>query len=201
MSDEVRDRVFEPFFTTKEVGRGTGLGLATVYGIVQQHSGAIDVTSEVGRGTTFSVYFPAGTGEIPEVVPGPAVDSQKGSNQTILLAEDDPQVRELACRVLEAAGYRVLAAEDGSEAIDLFEQNSEEIDLAVLDLVMPKIGGRQVRDHIRSERPDFPILLASGYGRGQVPQGFVPDARERVLQKPWTTGRLLDEVAGLFGKD
>ena len=162
---EVQDRIFEPFFTTKEVGEGTGLGLATVYAIVKQHNGWINLVSEVGQGSTFQVYFPAVAKpgySFPEQQPGTAV--VYGGTETILLAEDDDTLRELALTILQKAGYHVLAARDGEEAIRLFQQNIDTIELVVLDAVMPKQSGRAVYDCIRQDRAELPVLFSTGYG-------------------------------------
>jgi CheY-like chemotaxis protein len=195
---EIRERIFEPFFTTKEVGKGTGLGLATVYGIMQQHEGLIQVDSEVGRGTLVRVFFPGA--EQPSETAESRADASpvSGAGRTVLLAEDERQVRELATRVLERAGYHVIATVDGEEALRAYEEHAGDIDLALLDLVMPKMGGGAVRDRLRAMRADLPILVATGYGRDQLSRAFVPAAQERLLNKPWTSQQLLSAIEQLL---
>jgi len=162
MDQETQKKIFEPFFTTKELGRGTGLGLSIVYGIVKQHGGYICVTSEVGVGTTFNVYFPeiAPVEESAEVqvLPPPA-----GGSETILLAEDDPAVRDLVQSVLAEFGYRVLVAHNGEEAVQLYAQHSAEVALALFDVIMPKKSGKEACDELRSMNPHLKVLLLSGY--------------------------------------
>lgn len=193
MSQDTLTRVFEPFFTTKEVGQGTGLGLATVYGIVKQHNGLIHVYSEIDKGTTFKIYLPAieraatSTGtKLMEPVTGGA--------ELILLAEDEEQVRLLAKRFLERAGYTVLAAADGLEALDLCREYLDRLDLLVLDVVMPHMGGREVYDAILKERPDIPCLFCSGYSENAVHTNFVLESGLTLVQKPYRRDDLLRHV-------
>ncbi len=192
---EIRDRIFEPFFTTKQIGEGTGLGLATVYAITKQHDGLINVYSEPGHGgTTFRIYLPAipgrkksGTEEKNEL---PAA----GGTETILLAEDDESVRDLVVQVLEQAGYRVLVAPDGEEALRLFRQQGETVDLVLLDTVMPKKGGRAVYDVIKSQRPHLPVLFSTGYGYNILKNGHLPKEGIQLLRKPYSPNELLGKV-------
>jgi len=195
---EIRDRIFEPFFTTKEVGKGTGLGLATVYGIVQQHEGLIQVESEVGRGTLIRIFFPGAEQRSEKAEHHTDFVFPPGAGRTVLLAEDERQVRELATRVLEQAGFRVIATADGEEALQAYEKHSSEIELVMLDLVMPRMGGAVVRDRLRALRDDLPIVITTGYSRDQLSNPFVPAARERLLQKPWTSQQLLSVVDQLL---
>ena len=169
MDEATRTKLFEPFFTTKEPGKGTGLGLSTVYGIVRQSGGHIAVESEPGEGSTFTIYLPrigamqAPQPELPvrEEVPAEASDGQ--GSEKILLVEDDPSVRELAREILEMNGYAVLEAENGIEALKIFESEPDAIELMVTDLVMPKMGGRDLANHISPRRPDLRVLYLSGY--------------------------------------
>ncbi len=193
MDEETQQHMFEPFFTTKETGKGTGLGLSTVYGIVRQHNGMINVYSEMGKGTTFRIYLPKVTSstiekEEEETAPLP------GGTETILLAEDDEMVRSLVKRVLEEAGYTVLAANDGEEAVRIFDANAEDIDLAVLDVVMPKAGGRAVFDHINARRPETRVLFASGYSSSSIHTNFVLHEGMKLIQKPYHREALLRRV-------
>jgi two-component system cell cycle sensor histidine kinase/response regulator CckA len=193
MSAEVRERVFDPFFTTKGQRGGTGLGLATVYGIVQQHGGLVHVYSEVDHGTTFKVYLPAD--ERPSA-PEPALSDRRvhraRGHETILLAEDGELVRSPVIRVLEGAGYRTLAAANGSEAIRILSENLEAIDLVVLDLVMPELGGPETWERMRALRPDLRVLFMSGYADSRCRGRLPPDAE--VLEKPFRAQELLRRI-------
>ncbi len=193
MDAETQEHIFEPFFTTKEGDKGTGLGLSTVYGIVRQHNGMIQVYSETGVGTTFRVYLPVVEGsKAADRVRAPRAPS--GGREAILLAEDNDAVRSLAEELLARAGYRVLTAEDGEEAIRVFDENAGEIDLAVLDVVMPKLGGRAVFNHIRQKRPGSRVLFASGYSRDAGHTNFVLDEGVQLIQKPYQRDTLLRKV-------
>ncbi|MBI2825027.1 MAG: response regulator [Planctomycetia bacterium] len=190
MSAEVKERIFEPFFTTKDVGRGTGLGLSMVYGTVQQHGGAIDVQSEPGGGTTFRIYLPvAGGVEAPTDQHLPA--GSDGGSETILLAEDDPLVRQLAQRVLTQAGYSLLVAADGTEAIALLETHADDIALALLDAVMPNGTGREVHDRIKREKPEMPVVICTGYDPDAGQLEFLKKSGLRLIQKPFDAEVLL----------
>ncbi len=198
---DILDRIFEPFFTTKEVGKGTGLGLATVYGIVKQHEGMIDVSVPPGGGTVFRIFLPA-TSEEPKVedAADPGALARTG-HETILLAEDEELVRALALRVLEQGGYRVLVARDGAEAIALVESRGAEIDLALLDVVMPKANGPQVRARIRDIQPGMAVLFCSGYSRQVLPENVVPeDESIELLVKPYAPRVLLDRVRAALAR-
>ncbi|MGH7134620.1 MAG: ATP-binding protein, partial [Pirellulales bacterium] len=193
MTPETQSRIFEPFFTTKEVGRGTGLGLAMVYGVVQQHGGLINLYSEVGIGTTFKIYLPIGNGAasaaaIAETLPA------EGGHETILVAEDEPMVRNLAVRILTGAGYSVLAAADGAEAVNLFESHAGSIHLALLDAVMPKLTGREVFDRLKLLKPALPVVFSSGY---DPDMGQIKSLRSkglRMVQKPFDPDVLLRAI-------
>ncbi len=200
MDQETLERVFEPFFTTKEEGKGTGLGLAMVYGVVAQHEGMIRVYSEPGKGTTFKIYLPIcerKAGAVGNLVEGPVV----GGKETILLAEDDRMVRNLAVRVLEEAGYTVLAAADGAEAVRLFQREAGEVDLLILDVVMPRQGGYRAWKEIRKIRPDVPVLFTSGYSENAVHTGFILKEGLRLLQKPYLPDALLRAAREFLDND
>jgi two-component system, cell cycle sensor histidine kinase and response regulator CckA len=182
--EEVRDHIFEPFFTTKEVGKGTGLGLAMVYGVVQQHGGVIRVYSETGLGTTFRIYLPTIEREVAApVVQQPA--SARGGDEIVLIAEDDPFVRKLAVRILQRAGYGAIIAADGREAVDLFELHKDEVALVILDIVMPRMGGRDAFELIRASRPELPVIFCSGYDPELADTGHAPPSGTPLLQKPF----------------
>lgn len=190
MEKDVLEHIFEPFYTTKETGKGTGLGLATVYGIVKQHDGMIHAYSEPEKGSTFKLYWPMS--ERPEEMAIPKSTSQaSGGTETILLAEDDDLVRNLAARTLQRAGYVVIEARDGEEAVALFKEHAEEIEAAILDVIMPRMGGREAYDHMRSIRPGLKAFFASGYSENAVHTNFVLDEDLTLLQKPFAPNDLL----------
>jgi PAS domain S-box-containing protein len=197
----VIEHIFEPFFTTKEVGKGTGLGLATVYGIVKQHEGMIDVATPPEGGAVFRIFFPASIEAAASDEPGDASASSRAGHETILLAEDEELVRNLALRVLEHAGYRVLEARDGAEAIALVESRGDEIDLALLDVVMPKASGPQVWARIREIQPGMALLYCSGYSRQTlVETDLAADDHGELLLKPYAPRLLLDRVRGVLAR-
>ncbi|HEX8394411.1 MAG TPA: PAS domain S-box protein [Longimicrobium sp.] len=179
MDAEVRERIFEPFFTTKEVGRGTGLGLSTVYGIVQQSGGAVFVDSQPGEGTRFRLYFPATAGVPERAAPHPLPEPD-GGGETLLLVEDEEQLRAPLSRSLRERGYVVLEAADGREALEVAAGHPGAIDLLLSDVVMPRMGGVELARKLARERPGKPVLLMSGHASGPPPPGLVA----AVLQKP-----------------
>lgn len=198
MTPETQARIFEPFFTTKEVGKGTGLGLATVYGIVKQSGGYIWVESEVGRQTTFEVFLPV-VQELPATaVPPAGAPAIGGGSQTIVLAEDDGAVRRLACDVLTNHGYTVLAARDGDEALELARRHPGPIHLLIADVVMPGLSGSALATQLKKERPNVPVLYTSGYTKNVMmgagfEQGFA------LLGKPFLPADLLWKVNEILG--
>jgi len=192
MADDVKEHAFEPFFTTKDVGKGTGLGLATVYGIVTQHAGFIHLSSEPNKGTSLQIYLPTVTRDSVDIgnIPEPA----DGGRELILVAEDEELVRRGVVRVLEQAGYRVLVAKDGAEAVRLFGERADEIGLVLLDLVMPIKSGREASREIRARRPDVNLLFTSGYS--DLTRHGVDELHEpsRMLSKPYQSETLLRYV-------
>ncbi|MBN2310467.1 MAG: PAS domain S-box protein [Candidatus Hydrogenedentes bacterium] len=197
MDADTQERIFEPFFTTKDVGEGTGLGLATVYGIVRQHEGMVDVHSQPGQGSEFRVYLPAAepAERAPAPKPAPPV---AGGTETILLAEDEESVRKVATRLLERAGYTVVAAEDGEEALRIFDARADEIHLAFLDVVMPGLSGWAVAEHIHRSRPGTPILLASGYSADMDGKDLAMEDHMMLILKPYPREALLSNIRQLL---
>jgi PAS domain S-box-containing protein len=190
-------RIFEPFFTTKEAGKGTGLGLATVYGIVKQHQGWIDVSSQPGKGATFSIYFPAL--EAAQATPrtSPAQEPVRAGTETILLVEDEQEVRVISRRVLKMNGYNVLEAAAGPEALNLWREHKDKIALLLTDVVMPEgIGGGDLAEQLKAEKPDLKIILVSGYSPALTGKSgdFFARVGANFLQKPCSSRLLLDTV-------
>jgi PAS domain S-box-containing protein len=199
--EDVQDRIFEPFFTTKAPGKGTGLGLATVYAVVERHGGFVDFSSAEGRGTTFHIHFPVDstTDDHSSDEHGP-IQVEHGAGETILLAEDDEQIRLMATSILEKGGYRVVAAQDGEHALTLFDQHADRIALAVLDVVMPKLTGKAVREAILAAKPGLPVLFTSGYAFDVLGASPTDDADLELLQKPFEAADLLRNVARLLAR-
>ncbi|MEI9962233.1 MAG: ATP-binding protein [Limisphaerales bacterium] len=179
-------RIFEPFFTTKDIGKGTGLGLATVYGIVKQHQGWIEVESTVGKGTTFRIYIPYVGAEEIEAEKSPALVSVRGGTETILLVEDERPVRELVARILQKHGYRILQAGSGNDAAVVWEEHKANINLLLTDLVMPgDMNGRELAERLWLERPDLKVIFTSGYSADIVGKDFKLEPELNFLQKPY----------------
>jgi len=186
-------RVFEPFFTTKEPGKGTGLGLATVYGIVKQSEGHVTVHSEVGRGSTFKVYLPLSEENVAAAVVAPA-PAAAGGSEAILLLEDEPALRELVREVLEAAGYTVMTGATPKEALQSALDARTALDLVLTDVVMPNLSGKEAAARVRDVHPGTPVLFMSGYTDEAIGHHGVLEATENFLQKPFTTEVLLNKI-------
>ena len=194
MDAEALSRLFEPFFTTKEAGKGTGLGLATVFGIVKQHQGSISVQSKVGHGTTFTILLPASP-DLPEALARPATrEPGRLGTETVLVVEDEPAVRDLAVKVLDQQGYRVLSAASAVEALALWPKHAANVALLITDLLLPEgIGGAELAARLTSERPDLKVIFTSGYHTDRSSDGAHPQDAQ-FLRKPFSCGELLGTV-------
>jgi two-component system cell cycle sensor histidine kinase/response regulator CckA len=194
MSPETVAHIFEPFYTTKESGRGTGLGLSTVYGIVKQSGGYIWVNSEPGKGTTFKVYLPRVAEPVEAKQDAVEISAAGNGSETILLVEDEEAVRGLASQILSANGYSVLAAKSTQEAEQLSEKYRGKIHLLLTDIIMPGTGGRELARRITAQHPRTRVLYMSGYTDNVLAQGGVLEAGLSFLQKPFTPGALVRKV-------
>lgn len=199
MDAATTERVFEPFFTTKEMGKGTGLGLATVYGVVKQHGGFIYLYSEPGKGTTFRIYLPAVNGAPEPREPRGDQQIPKGT-ETILLAEDNEGLREAAQEMLEKLGYRVILASTGEEAVRLFRTNSGKIDMVLLDVVMPDLSGPSAYQQMASVQPGLRVVFTSGYTPETASLNSVLEKGAPVLQKPYAMKSLSQIVRTVLGR-
>jgi two-component system cell cycle sensor histidine kinase/response regulator CckA len=188
-------RIFEPFFTTKEVGKGTGLGLATVYGIVKQHQGWIEVESKLNQGATFRVFLPFLEMENAPEQEQPAETPVQGGKETILVVEDEAPVRELVCDILSGYGYKIIQAESGRKALEVWPSCKDKVDLMLTDLVMPDhVNGRELAEKLWAERPQLKIIFTSGYSAEVVGKDFVLRPGIHYLQKPYPPIRLAQKV-------
>jgi CheY-like chemotaxis protein len=200
MDEKTRERIFEPFFTTRELGKGTGLGLASVYGIIKNHGGFIDVQSEKEKGTTFTIYLPTtkrGAKERED-------DSEQivEGSETILLVDDEKIILNVGMELLENLGYQVLVAGNGKEAIEVFEKNHENIDMIILDTIMPEMGGNQTYEKLKEINPGIKVLLSSGYGIDDQAVQILANDCDGFIQKPFnmedlskSTRAVLDKVS------
>ena len=200
MSQETKGHIFEPFFTTKGPGKGTGLGLATVYGIVKQSGGHIAVHSELGQGTTFTIYLPPVE---EKLLSGKSPHGSKVAphgNETILLVEDDDAVRAITKLALQSLNYTVLEARNGEEAVRICERHTEPIQLLITDVVMPEMGGRQVAERLTARKQGIKVLFLSGYTDDAVVRHGVLQAEVAFLQKPFTPMALANKVLDVLDK-
>lgn len=195
MTPEVRSQIFEPFFTTKEPGRGTGLGLSMVYGIIQNHGGYIELNSEPEQGTTFEILLPA-VAELRMKEPtssDPAPVLHKGS-ETILLVDDEELIRQLGVDILEDSGYKMLSASGGTEAIQIFRKNRKKIALVILDMIMPGLGGKETYLKLKAIDPKIKVLLSSGYSTNEGVGEILREGVGGFIQKPYRDEELIAKV-------
>jgi len=200
MDEKTRNKIFEPFFTTKEVGKGTGLGLAIVYGIIKQHNGFITVYSEPRIGTTFRIYLPLIGREQAVEEPISAPEPPKRGTETILVAEDEATVRTLVKEILAGYGYTVILAEDGQDAVEKFEAHRDAIKLIIMDVIMPKMSGREAYDEIRKRNADVRVLYTSGYTMDIIQNRDVLDEGVELVMKPVQPLELLRKVRDLLDR-
>ncbi|MBI9019722.1 MAG: PAS domain S-box protein [Verrucomicrobia bacterium] len=203
MDKQTCEKIFDPFFTTKEVGKGTGLGLSTVYGIVKQNEGHIAVCSEPGQGAVFKIYLPVSqpipAGIINSIIKNDA--SAEGGLETILVVEDDALVLKLATLILSGAGYTVVTAKDGVEAVRVFEERADEIDLVMMDVVMPRMGGKEAMGKILKKRPALRHLFTSGYSPGAGHNDFIKEKSLHLMSKPYQAEALLQKIREVLDED
>jgi CheY-like chemotaxis protein len=198
IDEKTRNKIFEPFFTTKEVGKGTGLGLSIVHGIVDQHHGYITVNSKPQAGTVFNIYLPAVKAAVEEAEPlSPSVE---GGTETILVAEDDRQVRDLTVEILHSAGYTVIEAVNGEDAVRRFLEHTDTVKLLLLDVVMPRKNGREAYEEIKKTSPDMRVIFMSGYTGDVIIGKGIIEKEYDFIQKPLSPNELLLRVKGVLSK-
>jgi two-component system cell cycle sensor histidine kinase/response regulator CckA len=196
MDKGTRERVFDPFFTTKAMGRGTGLGLASVYGIVKAHGGYIDVVSERGQGSTFYLYFPATERRAEEALKS-TKHLTKGT-ATVLLVDDEEMVLEVGVKMLKKLGYTVLEAKGGREAIDIYKAHKNDVDLVILDMIMPAVGGGETYDEMKELNPNVKVLLSSGYSISGQATEILNRGCDGFIQKPFNMEELSGKVTEIL---
>ncbi|MBW1938211.1 MAG: PAS domain S-box protein [Deltaproteobacteria bacterium] len=196
MDKITKERIFDPFFTTKEMGRGTGLGLASVYGIIKAHGGYIDVESKMNQGTTFEIYLPSTTKKADRVTK----DSEKLIKQsgTVLLVDDEVAVRKVCMSILEKIGYRVLSAKDGEEVLELYRNNKDEIDIVLLDMIMPNMSGSEIYDRLKEINPEVKVLLSSGYSIDGEATEILNRGCDGFIQKPFNIKKLSEKLGAIL---
>lgn len=192
MDEDTKDKIFDPFFTTKEVGKGTGLGLATVYAIVKKHNGYITVDSTLNKGTTFNIYLPAV--EVIVEKKEEIVKKPMRGKETVLIAEDNHEVRSFICEILEQSGYRIIEAIDGDDAVKKFKDNNDKVKLAVIDSVMPKKNGHEVYKEIKTINPNIKVLFISGHTKDVVLKKGIEEKKFNFIAKPLKQDDFLSKI-------
>jgi CheY-like chemotaxis protein len=188
MDENTMERIFDPFFTTKEMGRGTGLGLASVYGIIKAHGGYIDVDSRIGKGTTFSIYLAASGKEVAREEK--VHDEILKGKETVLLIDDEGMIIDVGEQMLKTIGYKVILAGSGKEAIELFKENQDKIDMVILDMIMPGVSGGETYDRIKEINPRVKVLLSSGYSIDGQAEEILERGCNSFIQKPYNIKEL-----------
>ena len=204
MEKETLEHIFDPFYTTKEVGKGTGLGLAIVYGIVKNHEGYVMCYSRPGSGASFSIYLPASEATTEHEELGESLESKSpamGGYETILLVDDEEFIRELGVDVLGQAGYTVLTASNGEQALEVYRKEQAQIDLVILDLIMPGMGGGKCLEGLLKIDPRAQILIASGYSPDASTKGALEAGAAAFINKPYDTKQLLELVRKILDKN
>jgi CheY-like chemotaxis protein len=186
MDKETKERIFDPFFSTKEMGKGTGLGLASVYGIIKAHGGYIDVDSEKGQGTTFSIYLPAAEKEVKQAIEEKKVHKEvlKGT-ETILFVDDEEHVLDVGVQILKSFGYTVFEGRSGKETIEVYKKNRDKIAMVILDMIMPGMGGGETYDRLKKINPEIKVLLSSGYSIDGQATEILQRGCNGFIQKPF----------------
>jgi len=197
MDKETLAKIFDPFFTTKSPGNGTGLGLAMVYGIIKNHLGAVHVESEPGHGTSFTILLPATNKAIQQKVQIEAVTPPEGT-QTILIVDDEKMILDVSRDILESLGYKIITADSGMEAIRLYQENMRDIDLVILDMVMPKMGGAELYDKLKELNPNIKALLSSGYSIEGQAQKIIARGCDGFIKKPYTIPKLSETIRNII---
>ncbi len=192
MDKKTRDRIFDPFFTTQEMGRGTGLGLASVYGIVRNHGGIINVDSKKGKGATFTIYLPASEKQVIE--DKESVGEVLKGTETVLLVDDEDMIIDVGEGILKELGYKVLIARSGKEAIELYKKNQDKIAMVILDMIMPGVSGGATYDKLKEINPNIKVLLSSGYSIDGQATEIVDRGCDGFIQKPFNIKALSQEV-------
>jgi CheY-like chemotaxis protein len=201
MDREILSHIFEPFYTTKETGKGTGLGLAMVYGIVKNHDGYIMCYSEPGEGTTFKIYFPIIEKEIKTMESKEEKVPIKGGSETILLVDDEEAIRELGEDIFTRFGYTVLMASDGESALEIYSEKKEEINLVILDIIMPGIGGRRCLEKLLKMNPRVKVIIASGYSINGPTKEVLEAGAKGFISKPYDMRGMLKTVRKILDED
>jgi CheY-like chemotaxis protein len=198
MDEQTRKRIFEPFFTTKEMGRGTGLGLASVYGIIKGHNGTIDVHSEKGHGATFTIYIPASDREfVKEEKVSTGIARGEGR---ILLVDDEDVIIDVGSEILEVLGYKVSTARSGREAIEIYKEKQNEIDMVILDMIMPEMDGGETFNMLKSIDPGVKVILSSGYSADARSTRMMEQGCYGFIQKPYSVNTLSQKVKEVLDK-
>jgi len=188
MDKEIQKRVYEPFFTTKEMGKGTGMGLASAFGILKNHNGIINFTSTLGKGTTFFIYLPVS--DRPVELDTSTEESIRAGSETILIVDDEEQVLDACGAMLGQLGYNTILAKNGKEAVEIFKKENANIDLIILDMIMPEMDGLTAYGHLKEIDPNVKVLLASGYSMTDNVKEIVASGCDEFIQKPFTMGQI-----------